>query len=186
MKKICEINGLENVRDIYYITKKSDLISYGNYGSQIIGKAKKLHQYPKTGGYLNVALMNNDGSVKFHRVNRIVALAFIPNPNKKKHVNHKDENRQNNHVDNLEWMTPSENNIHSKSKKLYLYNNKGELVKVYRYTRECVADGFNQGHVAACARHTEMHHRDHVFGYEELTKEEVVQRLSKPIRFKLN
>lgn len=53
-------------------------------------------------GYRIVCLCKN-GKQKVHRVHRLVAIAFIPNPNGFKEVNHKDENRQNNSVENLEW-----------------------------------------------------------------------------------
>lgn len=55
-------------------------------------------------GYLSVVLSNNIKSYTM-RVHRLVAMAFIPNPNNLPIINHKDENPSNNHVDNLEWCT---------------------------------------------------------------------------------
>ena len=180
MRKINELKGLEDIQGFYFITKESKVISFGNYGSGELGDAKELKQYEKTGGYLNVALMNNKGKAKYIRVHRLVALAFIPNPLDKAYVNHIDEDRQNNHVDNLEWVTPKENNMHSLTKKVYVYDFQGDLTKIYNYTRECKEDGFNQGHVCACARNEIRSHKKHIFSYNPLTKEDIVQRLSKP------
>ena len=53
-------------------------------------------------GYLQVSLYKN-GKRNIFNVHRLVALHFIPNSNNYKEVNHKDENKQNNRVDNLEW-----------------------------------------------------------------------------------
>ena len=184
MLRISELKGMENIRDIYFITTDGKVISYGNYGSSTLGEPKELKQYVKTGGYLNVGLMDNDGKVKYIRVHRLVALAFIPNPQEKEYVNHLDENRQNNKMQNLEWVTPKENNHHSLLKKVYVYNLKGELLKIYNYTRECAVDGFNQGHVCSCARGEVRSHKNHVFSYIPLTKNDVVQRLSKPFYLK--
>ena len=62
--------------------------------------------------YLVVDL-NKDARRKTVSVHRIVAEAFIPNPNSLPCVNHKDGNKDNNCVDNLEWCTHSENNYHA-------------------------------------------------------------------------
>lgn len=62
--------------------------------------------------YLRVQL-NKETVKKNHLIHRLVASAFIDNPDNKPQVNHKDSNRQNNHFDNLEWATPSEDVQHS-------------------------------------------------------------------------
>ena len=62
--------------------------------------------------YTNVEL-NKDGHAHQYSVHRLVATTFIPNPENKETVNHKDEDKRNNCVENLEWMTWSENNKHA-------------------------------------------------------------------------
>ena len=65
-----------------------------------------------TDGYYETALLKN-GKYKYIRTHRIVAQTFIPNEMNKKEVNHKDGNKLNNCVDNLEWVTSSENQKHA-------------------------------------------------------------------------
>lgn len=60
-------------------------------------------------GYLYVGL-RKQGKQKRMRIHRLVAAAFIPNPNNKEEVGHKDETRTNNYADNLEWVSKKENN----------------------------------------------------------------------------
>lgn len=74
------------------------------------GQVRKAQVTPK--GYLRLALVR-DGAQRNHMVHRVVAEAFIPNPDGKPEVNHRDGNKTNNAVTNLEWSTPSENQIHA-------------------------------------------------------------------------
>lgn len=84
------------------------------------GKVQKL-QITKF-GYLRATLHKQRKEKKMHS-HRLVALAFIPNPENKIEVNHIDGNKQNNHVENLEWNSKSENISHAF--KIGLKNNNG-------------------------------------------------------------
>lgn len=75
-------------------------------------KGEYLKPFPIPKGYLVVDLCHN-GKKTHIRVNRLVAEAFIPNPDNKAEVNHKNGNKADNRVENLEWSTKSENMIHA-------------------------------------------------------------------------
>lgn len=85
-------------------------------------------------GYLIIGLRNG-AKRKNHYIHRLVAAAFIPNPNGLKYVNHLDYDKRNNAVDNLEWCTQRENILYSVEHMRKPHNNKlpstGE-----RYIRE--------------------------------------------------
>lgn len=88
-----------------------------NYAVSNSGQIKNLRtgrmlKYGNKKRYYTVAL-HSDGLRKDRYVHRLVASAFIPNPNNLRYVNHKDHNIHNNNVENLEWCTSSENARHS-------------------------------------------------------------------------
>ena len=77
-------------------------------------KERILTEFPKDrDGYCRCSVQKIDGTWTSQPVHRLVAKAFIPNVENKQAVNHIDGNRQNNKVENLEWVTPKENVIHS-------------------------------------------------------------------------
>lgn len=75
------------------------------FNSQPVGKGRYK--------YKTVCLRRDDGKQVTHYIHRLVAIAFIPNPENKYTVNHIDGDKLNNHVDNLEWATLSENASHA-------------------------------------------------------------------------
>ena len=102
MEKWRDIPGYEGFYQV------SDL---GNIRSIRFNKIRNMKSWDSH-GYRAVELcVNNDRyTVGIHR---LVALTFIPNPENKPEVNHKDRNKSNNNVENLEWVTPSENVAHA-------------------------------------------------------------------------
>ena len=79
---------------------------YNTYNGQT------LKPFPNSNNYLMVDLFHDTIKQRV-AVHRMVAIAFIPNPEMKEFVNHIDGNKQNNRVENLEWVTPSENSLHA-------------------------------------------------------------------------
>ena len=92
-----EVSNLGNVKTLHY---------YGGRRQKLMSLGKR------SDGYLTVGLSKN-GICKHYSVHRLVAIAFIPNPDNLEMVNHKDENKENNNADNLEWCTRSYNQLYS-------------------------------------------------------------------------
>jgi hypothetical protein len=102
-----EVSNLGNVRSIdRYVTNSNGI-------TKLI-KGKILKKGNHTGGYHNVALTLN-GNPKSYYVHILVAKTFIINSENKPEVNHKDGDKKNNQVVNLEWSTPKENTAHARS-----------------------------------------------------------------------
>lgn len=104
-------------------------------GTTRIQHERILKQQLDKNGYLTVEL-NKNGKRKFCRVNRLIALTFIPNddPVHKTQVNHiKEFEKQNNNVYNLEWCTPKENsNYGTRTSRIA----KSQSIPVYQYSKE--------------------------------------------------
>lgn len=119
----------------------------------------KLNTY----GYLFVALGRSMDNTLIHR---LVATEFIPNPSNCKCINHKDGNKSNNSVDNLEWCTHSENLVHAYKtglnpipKRVKQLTLNGELVREWESASQCEAEcGFNHRKISRCCNHKAKTH----------------------------
>ncbi|MCI4247655.1 NUMOD4 motif-containing HNH endonuclease [Bacillus sp. CCB-MMP212] len=100
--------GLYEVSDLGRI-KRLERYVINEYGNEEILEERILNQY--NGEYKTVSLYR-DGKQDWISVHRIVAQAFIDNPHGKPCVNHRDLDKWNNDVRNLEWVTHKENTLH--------------------------------------------------------------------------
>ena len=132
--------------------------NFGRVKSIKFGKEIILKQHINKGGYYYVCLLKN-GKHKNYYVHRLVAEAFIDNPDNLPQVNHKDENKTNNSVDNLERCTNEYNHNYgtinerisqSQSKPVLQYDLNGNLIKEWKSINECGRNGFNQGDICKC------------------------------------
>lgn len=142
-------------------------------------------------GYLQVGLWKNK-KTKLCYVHRLVAEAFLENPENLPEVNHKDEDKTNNFVflnengsvdkekSNLEWKNHRDNCNHGtrneriakaqtngkQSKKVIQLSLDGELIREWESTQECGRNGFDQSHVSACCRGELKTHKGFRWEYE--------------------
>ena len=146
----CPINGYEGLYDV------SDK---GRVRSLKFGKERILKPLRNTCGYLQVCLCKN-GEIKQCLVHRIVAQTFNPNPDNLTEVNHKDENKTNNSVQNLEWCDRKyninygiRNQIISMklSKPVLQFTKGGKFVKEWKSTIDVERNlGYSHTNIASC------------------------------------
>lgn len=145
---------------------------YPNYQISSMGRVKTLN-YKHTDkekilksrkdkyGYIKVDLYE-EGKQKTHTLHRLVATAFIDNPNNLSQVNHKDEDKTNNRVENLEWCSPQYNiNYGSRNEKMaksrsipiLQFNLDGEFIKKWESGAQVQKDlGFDNSSITKCCK----------------------------------
>ena len=145
-----QISNLGNVKSL-----KRNRFNYRLQRMIVVNKEKLLKQSFDGKKYLFVTLQKHK-SRKNYRIHRLVAEAFIDNPNNLPQVNHKDGNKNNNCVSNLEWCDGSYNvkeafrlglskkgAVHPNSKKVLQYDSNGNFIKEWH----CVIDAINNLHL---------------------------------------
>lgn len=159
MAKAFKIKDFPN----YYITDAGDVYSrVVEKHNNPMGRIKRMKLMKNKWGYMQVGLRKNNHYCS-KTVHRFVAQAFIPNPENKTQVNHIDGDKTNNNVNNLEWVTASENAQHKF--KVLKYKNPGAPSKkivqlknnkvVAEYDGACDAHrktGISQGNITSCCR----------------------------------
>jgi len=160
--------------------------NYANVRSLRFGKIKIIKSHKDKLGYKHIRL-RKDGKRKMYLVHRLVAMAFIPNPDNLPIINHKDENPDNNSPENLEWCTYQYNNTYGHhgeklSKSITgTINRKGtskvvlqidieteQIIEEYPSAREVERrTGFNQGFICKCCRGEKNKAYNYIWKFKE-------------------
>ena len=185
-----QIQGYEGLYEVSNLGRVKSLERYDKIGRLI--KEKTLNPRKHKKGYLYVGL-SKDGIQKKYSIHRLVAIAFIPNPNNLPQVNHKDENKENNCLDNLEWCTNEYNcnygnhgkNIsksllggtlseqtrqrmsEARSIKIVQLSLDGKLVKIWNSLRETDKFGYKHACISECCRGLRKTHKKFRWMYYE-------------------
>lgn len=136
--------------------------------------------------YKFVSLLIN-GQAKRMRVHRLVAITFIPNPENKPYVNHINGDKGDNNVENLEWVTPSENTIHAvktglmsngRKRPVIQYNLNGEKMATFESASEAARQtGGSQSKITMCCRRQRESANDYQWRYYDDLQD--VQKIEK-------
>ena len=144
---------VKNYESLYEVSDKGRVKSIG------YGKERILKPLRNTCGYLQVCLCKN-GEHKMYLVHRLVAQTFTPNPQNLTEVNHKDENKENNSVHNLEWCDSKYNNNYGTrtqrqseklSKSVLQYTKSGVFVREWKSMKDVQRNlNYSQGNISSC------------------------------------
>lgn len=169
-----------------------DVVGYeGLYKVSNLGNvySNYVHRSLKQGNHRDgykFVILNKSGKSKYMSVHRLVATAFIPNQDNLPEVNHKDEDKTNNCVDNLEWCNYSYNATYNDAHlkrglqlaiPVYAYDRSGDLVYSFNSSREAARElKINSGNIIECCKAIGKTCRGFVWSQEKLPKEEVLKR----------
>lgn len=180
------VNEKEVWKDIEGYEGRYKVSNLGNVYSCYVNRNLK---HGKTqDGYPYVMLRKN-GKQKIQLIHRLVAIHFIPNPNNLPIINHKDEDKSNYSIDNLEWCDNSYNVTYNDASKkaakkngkyVYAYNKDAELVYEYYSAHEAARQlNYSNGCISACCNNNIYTYKNLVWSNTRLSKEEILDRFER-------
>lgn len=165
--KVCEDTNERFSISNYGRLKRNESITIYPNGQRVLYKERIMRTQILNTGYCGANLSIGNNTIKPLSIHRLVAKAFIENPNNLPLINHKDENPQNNHVANLEWCTPKYNSnygtmserlrqhkiVNEIARPIVLYSYEGEKLKEYQTMKDAAIDNnISRGLVEQCCK----------------------------------
>ena len=178
-ENLYQVSNLGNIKRLKRCDRKSNnYFSFEDYKDE-----KKLKPIPHKNKYLFVCL-SKDGKKKVYSIHRLVAETFIPNDNNYKCINHKDENRQNNNINNLEWCDYKYNSNYGArnikiSNKLKVpiiqYDVYENLIKVWKSAVDAGRElGIASSHISSCCCGNRLTAGGFIWKHYEKGREETI------------
>ena len=161
---------------LYMVSNRGRVKSFDRWvksrnGSVRFCKGRILKPVTNDRGYLCVELWKNNKR-KSCKVHRLVAEAFIPNTYNLPMINHRDENKSNNNVNNLEWCDCKYNNTYGTriercSKPVVQYTLGGQFVKVWKSAKQAEREGgFSSKCISMCCKGKQKYHEGYIWKYK--------------------
>ena len=135
------MKDIKNYEGLYAVTSCGKVWSYKN--------EKFLEPKVQRDGYLFVSLWK-DGKVKNYRIHRLVAEAYIPNPDNLPQVDHIDNDKTHNYLNNLQWITNRDNCRKSKNKPILQYDLDGNFIREWNSATDVGREV--QSHICQCLK----------------------------------
>ena len=176
-KDIPDYEGLYQISNLGRVKSLDRDIVYSN-GTRHHINNKILQPQKSKYGYLFVTL-TKDNKPHAKYIHQLIADAFIPNPNNLPCVNHKDENKLNNNIDNLEWCTIDYNNNYGTRtqrtrKKICQYDTNYKLIKIWDGIRVASRElNIPSQQISQCCKKSQYRHTAGGYIWEYLNQKEV-------------
>lgn len=189
---------VEGFEGFYQISNYGNVKSLDRFDGIRKIKGRNIKPNLKQNGYLQVGL-RREGERKWFSIHRLVAIHFIDNPDEKPQVNHIDCNKQNNNIENLEWVTAQGNCRHAQvnglmnppkgenhpyyglfgersksAKKVVRYNKETGESKLYNAKILAKSDGFDVTSISKCCNKKQKTHKGYEWYFAEDFDKEIV------------
>ena len=177
-----------NMTNKYYANKNGEVFFNKDTGrgASMRKKHDKVKSFINIYGYVEYSIDNENGKHKHIQAHRIVASLFINTINGKNYVNHIDGNKLNNNINNLEWCSASENELHShrilgkepwnkgtkglrqnKPNPINRYDLEGIFEKSYNSPRDAEEDGYSLKQISAVCNGNQKTHKNKIWKFKE-------------------